>query len=164
MDFFDVVQRRRSTRNFSGDSVGADVIKRLIDCGRLAPTANNVQPWNFVVVTGKEKLARIGRIAPNGSFVRDAPACIVVFCKDTKYYLEDGCAATENIILAATAMGLATCWIAGDKKPYTEEIRGLFYAPVEYKLVSMIAVGGAGEPQEPPVKRPLNDVIHWESF
>jgi nitroreductase len=165
MDFYDVVARRRSTRSFSGGTVETDALKRLVESGTKAPSANNVQPWEFVVVTEKERLARIAEIAPNGQFVRDAAACVIVLCKkDAKYYLEDGCAATENIILAATAEGLDSCWIAGDKKPYGEEIRGLLAAPADLTLVSMIAVGRGKSADEPPLKRPLREVFHRESF
>lgn len=142
-----------------------DVLKRLVDSGRRAPSANNVQPWEFIVVTEQERLARIAEIAPNGQFVKDAAAGVVVFCrKDAKYYLEDGCAATENIILAATAEGLDSCWIAGAKKPYGEEIRRLLDAPADLTLVSMIAVGRGESADKPPLKRPIKDVIHWESY
>ncbi len=154
-----------NSRSFSGGTVENDSLKRLVDSGAKAPSANNVQPWEFVVVTGKERLARIAEIAPNGQFVRDAAACIVVLCrKDAKYYLEDGCAATENIILAATAEELDSCWIAGDKKPYGEEIRRLLDAPADLTLVSMIAVGRGESADEPTLKRPLKDVLHRESF
>lgn len=165
MEYFDAAARRTSTRSFTGDPIEAESLKRIVDSGRLAPTANNVQPWEFVVVTGRERLAAIAEIAPNGKFVKDASACIVVLCrKDAKYYLEDGCAATENIILAATAEGLDTCWIAGDKKPYADGIRKLLDAPSGLTLVSMIAVGTCSGEKEPPLKRPLNEVLHWEGF
>jgi nitroreductase len=88
---------------------------------------------------------------------------VVVLCRDTKYYLEDGSAATENILLAARAHGLGSCWVAGDKKPYAAEICRLVGAPSGYKLISLIPLG---YPAETPrkSKRPLSDVLHWEEY
>jgi nitroreductase len=88
---------------------------------------------------------------------------VVVLCKDTKYYLEDGSAATQNILLAARAHGLGSCWVAGDKKPYASDICRLVGAPPIYKLVSLIPIGNPAEIPEQP-KRPLADVLHWEKY
>jgi nitroreductase len=129
----------------------------------LAPTANNVQPWEFVVVTDPELLRRIAVITEYGKFIADAPVCVVVLSRDTKYYLEDGSAATENILLAARAHGLGSCWVAGDKKPYVTEICRLVAAPRGYKLVSLIPIGYPAESPEKS-KRPLSDVLHWEKY
>jgi nitroreductase len=96
--------------------------------------------------------------------LKEAGACILVFCKPTKYYLEDGSAATQNILIAATAYGLGSCWIAGDKKEYAEAIKEFLKVPGEYKLVSLVAMGyPKGEPPQKR-KRPLEEVLHWERF
>ena len=105
-------------------------------------------------------------MAENGRFISGAKACIAVFCADTKYYLEDGAAATVNILNAAAALGIGSCWVAGDKKDYCDEIRKLLCAPMGYKLVSLIALG---YPQDENCfklvdKKPLRDLMHWESF
>jgi len=98
-----------------------------------------------------------------GGFIADAPVCIVVISRDTKYYLEDGSAPTENILLAARAHGLGSCWVAGDKKPYAADICRLVGAPPGYKLVSLIPIGYPTESPEKS-KRPLSDVLHWEKY
>ena len=100
----------------------------------------NLQPWQFVVVTDKSMRAKIAHLTDYGKFIAGAPACIAVFCQDTKYYLEDGSAAVENILLAATALGLGSCWVAGDKKPYAEEVANLLGVPRKYKLIALISL------------------------
>ncbi|MCM8771328.1 MAG: nitroreductase family protein, partial [Candidatus Omnitrophica bacterium] len=131
------IKLRRSVRDFKPQiKISKDILEKLIDAGRLAPTARNIQPWEFIVITNKDMLETIGGIADNGRFIADASACIAVFCKDTKYYLEDGCAATENLLLAATDLGLDSCWVAGDKKPYCLRIKELLGVPDDFKLVS----------------------------
>ena len=163
MEAIEVLKTRRSVRAYTRAPVPRKIIEDIVDCGRLAPTANNVQPWEFVVVTDPELLRRIAVITEYGKFIADAPVCVVVLSRDTKYYLEDGSAATENILLAARAHGLGSCWVAGDKKPYASEICRLVGAPRGCKLISLIPIGYPAESPEKS-KRPLSDVLHWEKY
>ncbi len=140
MDAIEVLKTRRSVRTYKGEPVPIRIIEDIVDCGRLAATAINIQPWEFVVVTDPGMLRRIAMTTDYGKFIADALVCVLVLCRDTKYYLEDGSAATENILLAARAHGLGSCWVAGDKKPYAAEICRLMGAPEGYKLVSLIPI------------------------
>jgi len=163
MDAIEVLKTRRSVRAFTPQPVPREVIEEIIDCGRLAASANNVQPWEFVVVTDAALRRRLGEATDHGKFIADSPVCVVVLCRETKYYLEDGSAATQNILLAARAYGLGSCWVAGDKKPYAPAICRLLGAPEGSKLVSMVALGYPAEHPEKP-KRPVSDVLHWERY
>lgn len=164
MEALEMLRTRRSVRKFTDQAVAKDQIETLVDAGRLAATARNEQPWEFVVVTDPDKRAELAQITEYGKFIADAPVCIVVVCQGSKYYLEDGSAATQNILLAARALGLGSCWVAGDKKPYADDIRKLLGAPDGYKLVSLIAVGYAAAGPVMPSKRTSDEVIHWERF
>lgn len=164
MDALEAINKRMSIRKYTNVPIPRKIIERIIDAGRLAPTARNVQPWNFVVVTDSEIRKKVADLATTGPFIADAPACIAVFCSDTKYWLEDGCAATENIIIASRAYGLGHCWVAGDKKPYADAVSRLLGVPEGYRLVSLIAIGYAKEDPPHPPKKPLEEVLHWEKF
>ena len=166
MEAIENIRMRRSIRQFSDKPILKKDLELLVDAGRLAPTARGVQPWEFMVVTHKSFLRKIAELSENGRFIAEAAACIAVFCSDTKYYLEDGCAATENILLAATARHIGSCWVAGDKKPYCGQINSLLGAPTSYKLVSLIALGYSVSSQELKIaeKRSLKEVLHWEKF
>jgi len=166
MDCLEAIKTRRSVRAFSSKSLPATLLEKCVDAGRFAATARNVQPWEFVVVTDKKTLASLAELADNGKFIRDSAACIAVFCAETKYYLEDGCAATQNIIVAAAGEKIGSCWVAGDKKPYAGAISRLLGAPDKLKLVSLVALG---YPEEDNVfkvadKRSLKELVHWEKF
>ena len=126
MDAIEVLKTRRSVRVFADRPVDRRILEDLVDCARLAPSARNVQPWEFVVVDDRQKLRELAALTDHGRFIAQAPACIVVLCQTTKYYLEDGSAATENLLLAAHAYGLGACWVAGDKKPYAGSVLALF--------------------------------------
>ena len=164
MDAIEVLKKRRSIRMYLGKPVPKKDIENIIDCGRLAASARNVQPGEFIVVTDLKMRKKIADITEFGKFIADAPVCVSVFSQDTKYFLEDGSAATENILLAARALGLGSCWVAGDKKPYTGDIAALLRVPAGFKLVSLIAVGYTDELDQKCTKRPLGEVLHCEKF
>ena len=163
MDCITALKTRRSVRAYTGEPVRQEVLADLIDCGRLAASAVNIQPWEFVAVTEPRMLSAIAAATDYGKFIAQAAACIVVLCRDTKYYLEDGCNASQNILVAAHAYGLGGCWVAGDKKPYAERIRRMVGAPDGVRLVSLLAIGHPAERPEKE-KRPLADVLHKEKF
>ena len=158
------IKQRRSARSYNSDTVSRSVIEDILECGRQAPTARNVQPWLMGAVTDLELRHRISDLAEYGRFIRESPVCLAVFAiSKEKYYLEDGCAATMNIILGAAAHGLATCWVAGDKKEYGTAVRELLRVPKEYTLVSLIACGYSDE-KPSPHKKGLDEVTFWNRY
>jgi len=164
MQALEVLKKRRSVRIFNREPVAPNLVGELIDCARFAPTARNLQPWEFVIITKRDTLREIGSLASNGSFIKDSACCIAVFCEETKYYLEDGCAATENILIAAHDLGLSSCWVAGDKKPYADKVRELLGLPSNFKLVSLVPLGYSDAQPDLPRKRPLKEILHWEKY
>jgi len=160
-----VLEHRQSCRKYDSKPVTKEQLEMIVNVGRLAATARNVQPWHFVVVTDANQRKTIAEITEHGKFIADAPACILVLCEDTKYYLEDGCAATQNLLNAAAALELGSCWVAGDKKPYAEQLVKLVGAPADkMKLVSVVAIGHPAEHSPRAVKKDLSRVLHWDHF
>ncbi|RKY31585.1 MAG: nitroreductase family protein [Candidatus Omnitrophota bacterium] len=165
MQTLQALKSRRSVRTYDKKPVEQHLIEELIDCARFAPTARNEQPWQFVVVTKRDTIQELAQLADHGRFIKDSPCVIAVFCADTKYYLEDGSAATQNILLAAEDLGLVACWVAGDKKPYCEEVKKLLGVPANYKLVSLIPVGyPVTKTQVAVKKKPVKDLLHLEHW
>lgn len=164
MEAFEAIGKRVSVRKYSDKAIEKEKLEKIVEAGRLAPTARAEEPWEFIVVTDKEHLRRMADITDYGKFMAGAAAAIAVFCRDTKYYLEDGCAATENILVAAAALDIGSCWVAGDKKSYGADIARVLNVPEGFKLVSIISLGYPKEPPKHHDKRSLNDVLHWEKF
>ena len=165
MDETDLIKERKSIRAYNDDEVPEYVIDDVLDCARLAPTARNIQPWLIGAVTDKKLLQELGGLSDTGPFIADAGACFTVFClRDEKYFLEDGCAAVENILLAATTLGLGTCWVAGDKKHYSRIFGNLLSIPTQFKLIALIAVGYENGDLPRKKKRSLTEVLHWEKY
>jgi nitroreductase len=166
MELIKAIKTRRSIREYSKKAVPKKVLEAIVDAARFAPTARNVQPWEFVVVTEHATLQKIAELTDHGKFISGSVACILVFSQDTKYFLEDCSAATQNAMLAACAQGVGSCWVALDKKPYAGELAGLVGAPQNCKPVSIIALGYPFSKSSFRVvdKRPLASVVHWERF
>jgi nitroreductase len=159
-----VIKCRHSVRKFKPEPVDEKVIRDAVECAALAPTARNTQPWLFGVILDKQTLGKIASLTENGKFIADCAVCFVIFGeKQEAYYLEDCCAATENLIIALQAYGVASCWVAGDKKPYAEAVRALLNAPEKYTLVSLVA---AGAPAEITIthKKDQKKILFFETF
>lgn len=159
-----LIKSRRSVRSYTDAKIDDDIIRDALECARLAPTSMNLQPWLFGAVKDKGILKELAGLTDHGSFIDGAAVCFAVFGeKNAKYYLEDCCAATENIIICLQGYGLGTCWVAGDKKNYVEPVRKLLNVPDQYTLVSLIP---AGFPKEisMPKKKPLKDVSFFDTW
>lgn len=164
MEAIEALRGRRSVRAYeTGKTISKETLETLVNCGRLAATGRNVQPWAFIVITEPNSLRQVADITEHGKFIADCSACIAVVCEDTKYYIEDGAAATQNIMVAAWSLGIGSCWVAGDKKNYADRLRHILGAPDTHKLLSLIALGYAAKVPD-PTKRPLAEVLHWERY
>jgi len=165
-NFLELLKIRRSVRVFQDKDIPKEQLEEIVDAARFAPTARNVQPWEFVVITARNKLTQLASFGQNCRFMEQAAACVAVFSGPTPYFLEDGCAATCNILLAASALGIGSCWIAGDKKPYCQQVSALLNAPLGMKLVSLIALGYPQDENAFKIveKRGLQELLHWEKF
>jgi nitroreductase len=136
--------KRRSVRSYETTPVPKEKLKRILEAARLAPSANGVQPWHFIVVTDAEKRKKLskGRFA---KFLVDTPI-VIVACGDTKaapkWCVVDVCIATENLVLAATSEGLGTCWVGSFDEA---EVKTLLRVPDNFKVIALIAVGYAHE-------------------
>ncbi len=161
MDTLDAIRKRRSVRQFRSGDVPRQDLETIVDAGRLAPTGYNRQPWDFVVVTEK---STIGNFKIIYAWLETVPALIVVVMdKSTDWWVEDGAAAIENMLLAATALGYGSCWVEGDAMPYEENIKSLLGIPSDRHVMAVIPVGIPGEVPKPP-KKSLQKVLHWEKY
>ncbi len=161
MEAIEAIRRRRSIRNFTGEPVPRAHIETIVDAGRLAATGYNHQPWDFIVITQKEMINQLKSAAP---WIEKAGFVIaLVLDTTTQYWLEDGAAAVENILIAATALGYGACWLEGDSQPNEEAFKTLLKVPKEKRLLTLIPVGVPVEWPEVE-KKPLKEVLHWETF
>ncbi|MDF1515191.1 MAG: nitroreductase family protein [Anaerolineae bacterium] len=149
MDALEVIFTRRSIRRYTDNPVSPEDLETILDAGMNAPSANNRQPWHFIVVTDREKLTSITKVHPYTQMLKQAPVAILV-CGDTTvsptYWEQDCSAATENILLAARALNLGTVWCG--VFPNEDRIRGiksLFNIPDKIQPLNVIALGYPSE-------------------
>jgi len=144
---------RRSVRQYSGQPVTDAEIRDLLESAMAAPSAMAKDPWNFVVVRGRAELDKLAEALPNGPMLRQADAAIVI-CGDLarahrnleSYLIQDCSAAMENLLLAATLLGLGACWLG--VHPNAERmtpLRQQFGIPAEILPFAAIALGRPAE-------------------
>jgi nitroreductase len=141
MDVFEAIERRHSVRAYLPDPVPEEKLARVLEAGRLAPSAANVQPWHFVVVKDVEKRNRLAGGGKWAGFLAEAPIAIVG-CGDKeaspKWCVVDTTIALENMVLAATGEGLGTCWIGSFVEA---EVKKLLNLPDKYCVVAILSLG-----------------------
>ena len=164
IDALETLKTRRSVRKYKDKKVEDEKIEELIDSARLAPSGKNIQPVEYIVIQDKERRQELTNIVSGGDFIADAPMTIAVVSQKCEHDIEDGSAATENILLAARAQGLASCWVAGYKKDYSNKVEEFLSLPNNYRLISLLAIGYSEENPEPPAKKSINEVFHSEKF
>lgn len=173
VDVFEAIKGRRSIRAFQSRDVPSGIVEKLIEAARWAPSAGNIQPWEFVIVRNPETKKRLAEAALGQSFIEEAPVVIVV-CADeersasgygsrgrTLYCIQDTAAAIQNIHLAAYALGLSTCWVGAFRE---DEARKILKIPEGVRPVAIIPVGYPAESPTPRSRRPLKQIIHYERF
>jgi len=163
MDTLEAIRTRRSIRKYRTDPVPRELIETVIDAGRLAATGGNRQPWEFVVVTDPARRAELAAMGGHGKFIEQAPVCIAVFAGEGITPFEDCAAAAQNMLLAARALGLGTCWVGNPRASFAEKARTFLGVPERCKFFALIALGYPDESPEKS-KRTLTDVVHWEKF
>jgi nitroreductase len=140
---------RRSIRHYTAEPVTAEEIQTLLEAGMAAPSASNRRPWHMVTVTERETLVALARAHPHGKMTAQAAVAIAV-CGDPsispRYWVQDCAAATENILVAATALGLGSVWLGCHPNEDRERaIRRVLGIPEEIGILSLISIGRSAE-------------------
>ena len=161
---------RFSCRSFTPYPVARSTVAALLEAARWAPSGGNLQPWRFVVVTSRSRRQALADAALGQSFLAEAPVTIVVCALPevsarhygergrALYCLQDTAAATENLLLAASAVGLGACWVGAF---HEAAARSALQLPDDWRPVALVAVG---RPATPPPRRsrlPLERVVVW---
>lgn len=148
-ELLDVMYSRRSIREFGDEPVTGEQVEAMLKAGMAAPSAQNLRPWHFVVVRKRKKLDALSEVHKYAHMLAKAPLAIIV-CGDedvsSKHWVEDTCAATQNILLAATALGLGGVWVSlYPKKKYQKQVRELLDIPDHVGVLCALAIGHPAE-------------------
>ncbi len=161
MDALEVIRTRRSIRRYKNEVIPKCDLETIVDAGRLAATGSNQQPWDFIVVTEK---STIHNFKVSGVWIGEASAVIaVVMDPKSRWWVEDGAAAIENMLLASTALGYGSCWVEGDALPHEARLKSLLGIPPDRRVMALVPIGIPAETPRPG-KKPVQEVLHWEKF
>ena len=165
MEAYEAVLSRRSIRKFHSDRVSEEIVDKLLAAGMNAPSAGNQQPWHFIVIDDREILNKIPEFHQYSQMLKHAPLAICV-CGDLAkqihegYWIQDCSAATENILIAAHALGLGAVWLGiHPRKKRIEGLKELLNIPDSVEPLSLISLGQPDE-EKPPAERYLQERIH----
>jgi nitroreductase len=140
MDVFEAIEERHSIRAYEDTPVPREKLERILEAARLAPSARNVEPWHFIVVTDKEKSKALSR-GLYAKFLSQAPV-VIVACGDKKaspeWYAIDVALAVENMVLVAVSEGLGTCCVGSFNE---KDIKATLKIPPNFEVLVMLAVG-----------------------
>jgi len=165
-----VIDQRWSCREFERTTLDEAVIWKLVRAMLRAPSAGNIQPWHFYVVTNEEVKRGLTIAARGQDFVTQASVVIVVCVVPSKagqgygkrgeslYCIQDTAAAVENLILAAEALGLGTCWVGAFDEAQAAKVLG---APPERRPVAIVPVGKPACPRRRSRRLPEESVLTW---
>ena len=148
MDFYDVVRTRRSIRSYKPDPIPEEVLERVLEATRIAPSGSNRQPWRFIIIKNEELKKEMVVACHNQSFIAEAPI-IIVACGYNIHYdrgeymgdmsmLVDVSIAFTHLLLAARAEGLGTCWIGSFSN---DEVKNTLGIPKEVNVVAITPLG-----------------------
>ena len=148
----DVIFRRRSIRAYTGRPVTQEEIRSLLEAGMAAPSGSNRRPWHFVVVTDPAVLRALAQAHPYGRMLAGAALAVAV-CGDpsaSAWWVQDCSAATENILVAAVALGLGGVWLGCHGSPERESaVRAVLGIPGTIGVLSLLSIGSPAEEKEP---------------
>jgi len=169
VDVFEAIKARRSVRAYKKDPIPKEVLVKILDAARLAPSASNHQEWRFVIITDHEKRQRMMQAANNQKFVGEAPA-VIACCAETDEHLMrcgqlaytiDLAIAIDHITLAAVAEGLGTCWIGSFYEDQAKVVLGI---PDAVRVVQLLTIGYPADSPRPKSRLSLDEIVCWEAW
>jgi len=170
MDLFEVIEKRRSIRSYKSDPLPEDVFKKVLEAARLAPSANNIQPWKFIVVKDAGKREKLASLCMGQSFIAEAPVVIVACGLPTSSKIGgytssrevDVAIAVDHLTLAARALGLGTCWIGAFDN---DKIKQFLNIPEEVQIVAITPLGyPTSEKEFGTSRKSLDEIVCWEDY
>ncbi len=171
MTVLEAIMARRSVRKYRPDPVPEDVLARVLEAARLAPSGKNLQPWRFILVRSAETRERLAGASANQMFISSAPLLIVA-CADPeacyarmgrymKSWPVDVACALEHLMLQAAAEGLGTCWIGAFEE---EAVKGILGVPEGMKVLALTPLGYPAEAPAFRGRKDLAEILSYERF
>ncbi|MBN2199951.1 MAG: nitroreductase family protein [Candidatus Aminicenantes bacterium] len=171
MTVLEAIQKRRSVRKYRPDSVPEEVLRRVLEAARLAPSGKNLQPWRFILVRSAETKERLARASADQTFIAEAPL-VVVACADPessyarmgrymKSWTVDVACALEHLMLQAAAEGLGTCWIGAFEEG---AVKALLDVPDGIRVLALTPLGYPADDPDFGGRKRLEEIVFYERY
>lgn len=171
VDLPEVIKARRSIRRYKPTPISDEILRRILGAARLAPSANNAQPWKLIVVRDEDMKLKLTQACNNKKWMAEAPVIVVAcgFPDEADSYLGgymnsfsiDVAIALDHLVLTASNEGLGSCWIGRFKE---EKVKDLLDIPYDVKVVALIPLGYANEEPEHSGRKHLSDLVCYDKF
>jgi nitroreductase len=164
MDVFEAVRTILAVRQYKPDPVPDDVVRRIVEAGRLSGSASNQQPWHFVVVTEKSTIEKIGGLVRTGPYVAAAPVAVVIAIEKTRWAFSDVSRAIQNMLLTAWSDGVGSNWAGGPG--ILDDLKPLLQIPDDLDVVAVLPFGypavdvGKGK----KTRKPIGEIASRERY
>jgi nitroreductase len=163
MEVFDAVRTVLAVRTYQNKPVPPDLVRRIVEAGRLTASSMNAQPWHFVVVEDRDTLRQLGSLARTGRYIAQAPLAVVVAIEETRFAVSDASRAIQSMVLTAWSEGVGSNWVGFGG---LTEVKSLLGISDELEVLAIVPFGypaqaiGRGEKQ----RKSLSEVAHRERF
>jgi len=167
METFDTIMQRRSIRKYKKDSIPEDDLKKILECGRQAPSAGNRQPWQFIIVRDPELKQKVASACSGQMWMADADVILAGVgipnqsrgSSGRLWYPVDVAIAMQNMILAATDLGYGTCWIGAFDE---EKVKELLDVSEKDAVVALTPIGVPDQKPGPKHRKPAEEIFIWQ--
>lgn len=163
MDVFEAIQKRRSIRAYKDQPIPEETLQKILEAGRLAPSAANRQEYKFIVVRDKERKKELAAACNNQSFIGDA-AVVIVGCTlnpERRYSFVDVAIALDHMTLVAASEGLGTCWIGAFSE---EKVKALLNIPEKVQVVCILPIGVPAREGVPRNRKSKEELFPQETW
>ena len=169
MDVFSAIAGRRSIRSYQNTEVEEEKVSRIIEAGRLAPSASNRQEWKFIIIRNKETRLELAKAAYGQTFIVEAPVVIVACATESKAilpcgqnaYTVDLSIAVSYMILEAFELGLGTCWLGAFQE---EGVKAALDIPDHVRVVAMFPVGYPNKNPDMRPRKSMDQIVCFEKY
>lgn len=169
MEIYEAIEKRRSVRAYRDDPISEETLNKILEAGRLGPSAHNAQEYKFVVVRNSQKRKELAKAAAGQRFIAKAPVIIAAVSLNPEHLMSNGvpayavdvAIALDHMTLAAVEEELGTCWIGAFSQ---EDVKKILNIPESYKVVALLPLGSPYD--EPGVKsrKKLKELVCYENF
>jgi len=161
LKFNEVIETRRSIRKYKNTPISKEKINKILEAARIAPSAGHRQPWHFIVVENKETIKKLAK----REWAAEAPVMIVGLADQEvspRWCINDLGIAFEHIVLAATDLGLGTCWMGQSKRE--ELVKSLLDIPDKFRVIALTPLGVSDETPDSKDRKSLDAIVSWEKY